>query len=145
MYRSFALEYRNFLTLGFSILTFSEKSHGLRRRRARGGAQKQALVPRGDRLDQKRLEIESSFAHTGWTNMAEVPCFRNSFMYGIGAGVVTGVVYNLALSRNPMKLAFSTYGLVTFGKLGAVDYCCNHFSQVIISNADTITARTSWR
>ena len=48
--------------------------------------------------------------------MAEVPCFRNSFMYGIGAGVVTGVVYNLALSRNPMKLAFTTYGLVTFGK-----------------------------
>merc|ERR1719402_327019 len=36
-------------------------------------------------------------------------------IYGIGAGVVTGVVYNLALSRNPMKLAFSTYGLVTFG------------------------------
>ena len=54
---------------------------------------------------------------TGWTNMAEVPCFRNSFMYGIGAGVVTGVVYNLALSRNPMKLAFSTYGLVTFGRM----------------------------
>ena len=52
--------------------------------------------------------------------MAEVPCFHNSFMYGIGAGVVTGVVYNLALSRNPMKLAFSTYGLVTFGKLGVL-------------------------
>ena len=81
--------------------------------------------------------------------MAEVPCFRNSFMYGIGAGVVTGVVYNLALSRNPMKLAFSTYGLVTFGKLGAL--CLVYFgkecipSQVTISNAGTITARTSWR
>ena len=57
---------------------------------------------------------------TGWTNMAEVPCFRNSFMYGIGAGVLTGVVYNLALSRNPMKLAFSTYGLVTFGKVTSI-------------------------
>ena len=80
--------------------------------------------------------------------MAEVPCFRNSFMYGIGAGVVTGVVYNLALSRNPMKLAFSTYGLVTFGKLGVLCLVylkeCIH-SQVTISNADTITARTSWR
>ena len=80
--------------------------------------------------------------------MAEVPCFRNSFMYGIGAGVVTGVVYNLALSRNPMKLAFSTYGLVTFGKLGALCLVylkeCIH-SQVTISNAATITARTSWR
>ena len=81
--------------------------------------------------------------------MAEVPCFRNSFMYGIGAGVVTGVVYNLALSRNPMKLAFSTYGLVTFGKLGVL--CLVYFSkecihsQVTISNAATITARTSWR
>ena len=80
--------------------------------------------------------------------MAEVPCFRNSFMYGIGAGVVTGVVYNLALSRNPMKLAFSTYGLVTFGKLGVL--CLVYIkefihSQVTISNAATITARTSWR
>ena len=86
---------------------------------------------------------------TGWTNMAEVPCFRNSFMYGIGAGVVTGVVYNLALSRNPMKLAFSTYGLVTFGKMSlAWKYLLpntNSPLQVTISNAATTTERTSWR
>jgi len=49
------------------------------------------------------------------TNLAEIPCFRNSLMYGIGAGTVVGVTYNLALSRNPAKIAFATYGLVTFG------------------------------
>ena len=83
---------------------------------------------------------------TGWTNMAEVPCFRNSFMYGIGAGVVTGVVYNLALSRNPMKLAFSTYGLVTFGRRVNLEFpLINSQLQVTISNAATTTGRTSWR
>lgn len=33
------------------------------------------------------------------SNLAEIPCFRNSYMYGIGSGVVAGVVYNLATSR----------------------------------------------
>ena len=43
---------------------------------------------------------------------------RNSFLYGGTAGVVTGTAYNLALSRNPMRVAFATYGLVTFGRWG---------------------------
>ena len=48
-------------------------------------------------------------------DLSKVPCFKNSFMYGIGSGTLVGVVYNLALSRNPFKLAFATYGVVTFG------------------------------
>lgn len=49
------------------------------------------------------------------TNLAKIPCFRESFMAGIGSGLIVGLVYNLALSRNPFRLAFGTYGLVTFG------------------------------
>ena len=51
-------------------------------------------------------------------DLSKVPCFKNSFMYGIGSGTLVGVAYNLALSRNPFKLAFCTYGLVTFGYFG---------------------------
>ena len=68
-------------------------------------------------------------------------------MYGIGAGVVTGVVYNLALSRNPMKLAFTTYGLVTFGKsLQKVKgSTIELLTQVTTFNVATIIGRMSLR
>jgi len=49
------------------------------------------------------------------SDLAKIPCFRNSYMYGISAGTATGVLYNLATSKSPFKLAFCTYGLVTFG------------------------------
>jgi len=49
------------------------------------------------------------------TDLAKIPCFRESFMAGIGSGLVSGLVYNLAFSRNPFRVAFITYGVVTFG------------------------------
>ena len=49
------------------------------------------------------------------TDVSKIPCFKHSFMYAIGSGTAAGVIYNLALSRNPMKLAFGTYTAVLFG------------------------------
>ena len=52
------------------------------------------------------------------TNMAKVPCFRSSFMNAIGSGMVVGLAYNLATSRNPLSKphpAFCTYTVVLFG------------------------------
>lgn len=49
------------------------------------------------------------------TNLAKIPCFKTSFMNGIGSGMLVGVAYNLATSRNPYKLALGTYTVVLFG------------------------------
>ena len=49
------------------------------------------------------------------TNLAKIPCFKSSFMNGIGAGMVVGLVYNLATSRPPMGMAFGSYTVVLFG------------------------------
>ncbi|XP_059093446.1 cytochrome c oxidase assembly protein COX20, mitochondrial-like [Tigriopus californicus] len=46
---------------------------------------------------------------------AKIPCFRDSLMCGIFTGTVTGIGYNLATSKNPIKLAMTTYLAVTFG------------------------------
>ena len=56
------------------------------------------------------------------TDVSKVPCFKHSFMYGIGAGMGVGVIYNLALSRNPYKIAFGTYAAVLFGYYGVCRY-----------------------
>jgi len=55
-------------------------------------------------------------------DLSKVPCFKDSFMYGIGSGALVGVAYNLILSRNPYRLAFWTYGAVTFGYYGVCRY-----------------------
>ena len=55
-------------------------------------------------------------------DLSKVPCFKDSWMYGIGTGMVVGVAYNLLLSRNPFKIAFWTYGAVTFGYFGVCRY-----------------------
>ena len=47
-------------------------------------------------------------------NLAAIPCFRDTFMYSIGSGCAVGIVYNLATSKAPWKLAFGTYAAVTF-------------------------------
>ena len=60
------------------------------------------------------------------SDLSKIPCFKNSFMYGIGSGTLVGVTYNLALSRNPFKLAFATYSLVTFGYFFVCRY---HYRQ----------------
>ena len=49
------------------------------------------------------------------TDVSKIPCFKHSFMYAIGSGMLTGVAYNLAFSRTPYKLAFGVYTSVLFG------------------------------
>ena len=49
------------------------------------------------------------------TDVSKIPCFKHSFMYAIGSGMVTGVAYNLAFSKNPFKLACGVYTSVLFG------------------------------
>ena len=49
------------------------------------------------------------------TDVSKIPCFKHSFMYAIGSGMTAGVAYNLAFSKNPMKLAFGVYTSVLFG------------------------------
>ena len=49
------------------------------------------------------------------TDISKIPCFKHSFMYAIGSGMVTGVAYNLAFSKSPYKLAFGVYTSVLFG------------------------------
>ena len=56
------------------------------------------------------------------TDVSKIPCFKHSFMYAIGSGTAAGVIYNLALSRNPMKLAFGTYTVVLFGYYAVCRY-----------------------
>ena len=55
-------------------------------------------------------------------DVSKAPCFKHSFMYAIGSGMGVGVAYNLALSKNPMKLAFGTYAAVLFGYYGFCRY-----------------------
>lgn len=55
-------------------------------------------------------------------DVSKAPCFKHSFMYAIGSGMLVGVAYNLALSKNPMKLAFGTYAAVLFGYYGVCRY-----------------------
>ena len=49
------------------------------------------------------------------TDVSKIPCFKHSFMYAIGSGMLSGVVYNLAFSKSPYKLAFGVYTSVLFG------------------------------
>ena len=56
------------------------------------------------------------------TDLSKAPCMKNSFMYAIGSGMGVGVVYNLALSRNPFKIAYATYTVVLFGYYGVCRY-----------------------
>lgn len=56
------------------------------------------------------------------SDLSKAPCFKHSFMYSIGAGMTVGVAYNLALSRNPYKIAFATYTAVLFGYYGVCRY-----------------------
>ena len=49
------------------------------------------------------------------TDVSKIPCFKHSFMYAIGSGMLTGVAYNLAFSKSPYKLAFGVYTSVLFG------------------------------
>ena len=71
--------------------------------------------------DEPDDEPRRGFMFNG-TDLSKVPCFKNSFMYGIGSGTMVGVFYNLAFSRNPFKLAFATYACVTFGYFGVCRY-----------------------
>jgi len=66
-------------------------------------------------------EEKKGFMFNG-QEMSKVPCFKDSWMYGIGTGMVVGVTYNLALSRNPFKIAFWSYAAVTFGYFGVCRY-----------------------
>ena len=56
------------------------------------------------------------------TDLSKIPCFKHSFMYAIGSGMLAGVAYNLIFSRNPYKLAFGTYTAVLFGHYGVCRY-----------------------
>ena len=49
------------------------------------------------------------------TDVSKIPCFKHSFMYAIGSGMLSGVAYNLAFSKSPYKLAFGVYTSVLFG------------------------------
>ena len=48
-------------------------------------------------------EDEPEEERRGWnffgTDLSKIPCFRDSFFYSIGSGMVVGVAYNLATSR----------------------------------------------
>ena len=40
---------------------------------------------------------------------------KESMMYSVGAGAGVGVFYNLATSRNPLKIAYCTFTVTIFG------------------------------
>ena len=49
------------------------------------------------------------------TDVSKIPCFKQSFMLGIGGGAGAGIVYNLATSKNPFKLSYVVFSAVLFG------------------------------
>jgi len=48
-------------------------------------------------------------------DLNSIPCFKWTFLYGIGSACGVGMAYNLATSRSPKKLVIGTYTTVTFG------------------------------
>lgn len=50
-------------------------------------------------------------------NVAEIPCFRNSFLYGSGGGFATGLLAFLATSRPQMSMhvGFGAFMCTTIG------------------------------
>jgi len=76
--------------------------------------------------DEQLDQVETQ--RRGWmfrgTDLSKVPCFRDSFMYSIGSGMVVGIAYNLLTSKRPYNLAFGTYTVVLFGYWGVCRY--NH-------------------
>ncbi|CAG0903321.1 unnamed protein product, partial [Darwinula stevensoni] len=46
-------------------------------------------------------------------DVTQIPCFRNSFLYGIGGGIVAGLATFLLTSR--IKLSFQVSNYAFFG------------------------------
>ena len=69
--------------------------------------------------EEDTTENKRRFMFRG-TDMTQVPCFKQTFMNGIGSMMVVGVGYNLATSRNPMKISMITYCTVV---LSSWVYC----------------------
>jgi hypothetical protein len=43
------------------------------------------------------------------------PCARNSLMYGIGGGMLSGVLYNVFARKSPYGIAIGVLGVAMFG------------------------------
>lgn len=50
-------------------------------------------------------------------DVSQIPCFRNSYLYGIVSGVGVGIVtfFGTSRPRRSMHLGFATFFTVTFG------------------------------
>lgn len=61
-------------------------------------------------------------------DISEIPCFRNSFLYGASGGVVGGLAYFLFTSktRQACHAAVSSFSIIT---LGYWFYCRYEFSR----------------
>jgi len=71
-------------------------------------------------MDNKDLEMEPEEERRSLNvygrNVAEIPCFRNSFLYGTGTGFVVGIGAFLGTSRPQLSthIGFGTFFCTTF-------------------------------
>ena len=48
-------------------------------------------------------------------DLSKIPCIRNSLLYAVAASCGTGILVNLATSRNTIGLSVGIFNVVLFG------------------------------
>ena len=48
-------------------------------------------------------------------DISKIPCIRNALMHAIGAGCLSGIIINLATSRNTLGMSIGVFNVVLFG------------------------------
>ena len=49
------------------------------------------------------------------SDQAKIPCLRNSLLYAVGAATTSGILINLATSRNTLPMSIGIFNVVLFG------------------------------
>ncbi|XP_046577583.1 cytochrome c oxidase assembly protein COX20, mitochondrial-like [Haliotis rubra] len=77
-------------------------------------------------VDDKEEKKRESLLVFG-NNIAEIPCFRKSFLVGISSGLGGGIIYFL-LTSNTRKAPHVAFGTYFLGTLGTWAYCRYNWS-----------------